>query len=97
MSYLTSWKFDKVEYILQFNLMLQHKRGLYMSPKGIRLFFTNLPLVSVSQHNANSIAIFRHYIYFHHYNSPAFLSLSLHFVDRQSSRAQPISCFDDPI
>jgi len=31
-----------------------------MSPEGIRLFFTNFPLISVSQHNANSIAIFRH-------------------------------------
>jgi len=37
---------------------------------------------SVSQHNANSIAIFRHNIYFHQYNSPAILSISLRFVDR---------------
>jgi len=31
------------------------------------------------------------------YNSPAFLSISLRFVDRQAHRAQPISCLDDPI
>jgi len=68
-----------------------------MSPEGIHLFFTNFPLVSVSQHNANSIAILRHNIYFHQYNSPAFLSISLRFVDYQSYRAQPISCIDDPI
>jgi len=49
-----------------------------MSPEGIRLFFTNFPLVSVSHHNANYIAIFRHNIYFHQYNSPAFLSISFH-------------------
>jgi len=54
-----------------------------MSPEGIPLFFTNFPLGSVSQHNANSIAIFRHNIYFHQYNFPAFLSISLRFVDRQ--------------
>jgi len=29
-----------------------------MSPEGIRLLVTNFPLVSVSQHNANSIAIY---------------------------------------
>jgi len=34
-----------------------------------------------SQHNANSITIFWHNIYFHQYNSPAFLSISLHFID----------------
>jgi len=49
----------------------------FMSPEGIRLFFTNFPLFSVSQHNANSIAIFRHTIYFHQYNSLAFLSIFL--------------------
>jgi len=52
-----------------------------MSPERNRLFFTNFPLVSVSQHNTNSIAIFRHNIYFHQDNSPAFLSISLHFVN----------------
>jgi len=54
-----------------------------MSPEGICLLFANFPLVGVSQHNANSIAIFRHNIYFHQYNSPAFQSISLRFVDRQ--------------
>jgi len=39
-----------------------------MSPEEIRLFFTNFPLVCVFQHNANSIAIFRHNIYVHQYN-----------------------------
>jgi len=53
-----------------------------MLPERIGLFFTNFPLVSVSQHNANSIAIFRHYIYFYQYNFPAILSISLRFVDR---------------
>jgi len=54
-----------------------------MSPEGICLFFTNFPLVSISQHNANFITIFRHNIYFHLYNYPAFLSISLRFIDRQ--------------
>jgi len=31
-----------------------------MSPERIHLFFTNFTLVSISQINANSIAIFRH-------------------------------------
>jgi len=53
-----------------------------MSLEGIRLFFTNFPLISVSQHKANSIAIFRHNISFHQYKSPAVLSISLRFVDR---------------
>jgi len=35
-----------------------------------------------SQHNANFIAIFRHNIYFHEYNSSAILSISLRFVNR---------------
>jgi len=43
---------------------------------GIRLFFTNFPLVSVSQHNANSIAIFRQHLFLQ-YNYPAFLSIFL--------------------
>jgi len=43
-----------------------------MSPEGIRLFFTNFPLVSVSQHNVNSIAIFWHNIYIHQYNFTSF-------------------------
>jgi len=46
------------------------------------------PLVSVSQHNANSIAIFRLNIYFHQYNYPGSLSISLRFVDHQSFRAR---------
>jgi len=49
------------------------------------------------KHKANSIAIFRHNIYFHQYSSPAFLSISLRFVDRQKYPAQPISCLDDPV
>jgi len=52
--------------------------------------FTNFPIVSVSQHNANSIVIFRHIISI---NTPAFLSISLRFDDCQAS--QPISCLDD--
>jgi len=52
-----------------------------MSPEGIRLFFTNFPLVSISQHNANFIVIFRLNIYFHQYNSPTILLISLRFVD----------------
>jgi len=75
----------------------QNSKTSSLSPKGIHLLFTNFPLVSVSQHNANSIVIFRHNIYFYQYNAPAFLSISLRFVDRQSFRAQPISCLDDPI
>jgi len=35
----------------------QNLKTYSMSPEGIRLFFTNFPLVSVSQHNANSISI----------------------------------------
>jgi len=52
-----------------------------MSPEGIRLFFTNFLLVSVSYHNANSTAMFRPNIYFHQYNFPAILSISSRFVD----------------
>jgi len=73
----------------------QNRKTTSMSPEGIRLFFTIFPLVSVFQHNANCIAVFRHN--FHQYNSPAFLSISLRFVDRQSFRAQPISYLDDPM
>jgi len=75
----------------------QNPKTNSMSPERIRLIFTNFPLVSVSQHNANSIAISRHNINFYQYNFPAILSNSLRFVDRQSYRAQPISCLDDPI
>jgi len=48
-----------------------------MSPERICLF-TNSPLVSASQHNANSITIFdTTLLYFHQYNSPAILSIIL--------------------
>jgi len=50
----------------------QNPKTNSLSPEGICLFFTNFLLVSISPHNANSIAIFRHNIYFHQYNSPAF-------------------------
>jgi len=68
-----------------------------MSPEGIRLFFTNFLLVSFSHHNANSIAIFRHNTYAINTTLPPFYRFLLHFVDRHSYRAQPFSCFDDPI
>jgi len=60
-----------------------------MPPERIRLFLTNFPLVSVSQHNAKSIAIFR-------YNATLFRSIQLsrHFIE--THRAQSIGCFDDP-
>jgi len=38
----------------------QNSKTNSMSPEGICLFFTNFSLVSISQHNANSNAIFRH-------------------------------------
>jgi len=58
----------------------QNPKTNSISPERIRLL--NFPLVSFSQHNTNSIAIFRHNIYFYQYNSPNILLISLHFVDR---------------
>jgi len=75
----------------------QNPKTNFMLPEGICLFFTNFSPVSVFQHNANFMAIFRHNTYFDQYNSPAFLSIFfLRFVDRQSYRAQPIY-LNDPI
>jgi len=68
-----------------------------MSPERIRLFFKNFPLLSISQHNANSIAIFQ-------YSATLFPSkqLSRHSIDffepsLAVTDAQPISCLDDSI
>jgi len=54
----------------------QNPKTNSMSPERIRLFFTNFPLVSVFQHNANSIAIFR-------YSATLFPSIQLprHSID----------------
>jgi len=75
----------------------QNLKTNFMLTERICLFFTNFLLVSVSQHNANSIANFRYNaILFHQCNTPAILSISL-CLRLPSHRAQPISCLGDPI
>jgi len=96
------------ESIPSFSISFKNRKTNSMLPERIRLFFTNFPLVSVSQHNANSIAIFLSttltlspsfdttLLYFHQYNFPAILSISLS-LRWPSHRALPISWLDDPI
>jgi len=77
------------------------------SPEKIRLFFINFSLVSVSQHNpnsnaifrynANSIAIFRYYATLFSVMKISRLSIDFFAFRWPSHRAQPISCLDDPI
>jgi len=51
---------ENVQYLNKHDICFIHQnpKTNSMLPERIRLFFTNFPLVSVSQHNADSIASF---------------------------------------